>query len=214
MNCNVELHINPVNGTWTLGATEQGQVVLVFDDTCSTESRELVFHLVGEGAVLDVIFIAQRTVPELLKVSLRIVHEGARTKAAVWAASVLQNSAAQDVRGMIQICKGAKGADSALSHRTLTLSATAKSVTIPSLEIEEDDVKASHAGVTGPVDPEQLFYLQTRGVSTEEAQQVIAQGFLEQVIEKIKDEGIRENVNKLLSLDVIPAKAGIQVNPH
>ncbi len=153
-----------------------------------------MFTLAGKGAMLDILLIVQRTVSELLDVSLRIVHKGQNSKARVTAASVLRNSASQDVCGMIVIQKGAHGTDSALSHRTLTLSHNARSITIPSLEIEEDDVKASHAGVTGPIDPEQLFYLQTRGLNAEEAERIIAEGFLNQVIQKIEDPELRNTV--------------------
>ena len=207
---NTELHINPGHGAWTLEQDEEQQIVLIFDDACTTLPRELIFNLKGKGASLNIIgIILLRALPlkgrNHLRVRLKVAHYGADTKSRVDVVSVLGDSAGQDVDGMIQIKKGAKGADSALSHRTLTLSSLAKSVTVPSLEIEEDDVKASHAGTTGPIDPEQLFYLQSRGLKSEEAQQVIAQGFLGQVIEKIKDEEVRENVSKLLFLDVIPA---------
>ena len=192
-----ELHINSGSRTWTLTEHQQQQVVLVFDDACTPDARELVFRLMGKEAQVDIIILVKRKAPELLQASLHVIHEAQNTKANVMAASVLDDSAAQDIRGIIHIQKGAKGADAFLSHRTLTLSATAKSRTEPILEIEEDDVKASHAGVTGPVDPEQLFYLQTRGVSTEEAQQVIAQGFLQAVMSKIQDPVILNKVKDL-----------------
>src|SRR3989344_9660611 len=88
---------------------------------------------------------------------------------------------------MIKIVKDDKGVDDFLEMRLLLLDAKSQAVAEPKLEIEANEVKASHAATVGKIDDEGLFYLQSRGVKQGEAEKLIVTGFLNQVIEKIED---------------------------
>jgi Fe-S cluster assembly protein SufD len=155
--------------------------------------------LQGQGACVEILGIIALSGLPALRCTIEVVHEAQSAKSNVTIVSVLKGNAAQEVKGKIMMKKGAKGADGFLSHRTLTLSKDAKSISEPILEIEEDDVKAAHEGVSGPVDPEQLFYLQSRGLSLEQGEKVIAQGFLNEIGFRISDPVMKEKVLLVLS---------------
>jgi Fe-S cluster assembly protein SufD len=80
--------------------------------------------------------------------------------------------------GLIKIRKAAQQTNDFLELRVLTLDKTARGVAEPVLEIEANDVKASHAASVGPVNPEQVLYLRSRGLTKPEAETEIVKGWL------------------------------------
>jgi len=81
--------------------------------------------------------------------------------------------------GLIRVEKGARKADALQTNRNLVLSSGARADSVPNLDIEENDVRCSHASALGPMDEDQLWYLQTRGVPPWRAQRLIVEGFYE-----------------------------------
>jgi Fe-S cluster assembly protein SufD len=84
--------------------------------------------------------------------------------------------------GLIHIGKDASGVDANQTNRNVKLSEHAWAESVPNLEIENNDVRCSHASAVGPVDAEQRFYLESRGVRPEVADQLIVLGFLDEVL--------------------------------
>ncbi len=107
---------------------------------------------------------------------------------------VLSGRAHTDFSGLIQIDKPAQRTNSYLDERVLLLSDKATSRARPELEIEADDVKASHAATVGTINQEQLFYLNARGMNKALAQALIARGFLKDVVSCIEDEHIKKQI--------------------
>ena len=98
-------------------------------------------------------------------------------------------------RGFFELAlSGAPGTDAYQTNRNLVLNDGARADTIPFLEIETAEVKCSHAGAVGRVDDEHLFYLQSRGVPTAEAKRLIVMGFLQEVLEQVSLEELREEL--------------------
>jgi Fe-S cluster assembly protein SufD len=83
-------------------------------------------------------------------------------------------------------------------NRNLLLSEHANAISLPELEILTDDVKASHGATGGPVDPEQMYYLMTRGLSPSEAEALIVAGFFEPLLQKIPDAEVEERGRQLI----------------
>ena len=79
--------------------------------------------------------------------------------------------------GLIKIQKGARGSNAFQTNRNIVLSENSRADSVPNLDIEESDVKCSHASAVGPVDPEQRFYLESKGIETEVAEKMIVSGF-------------------------------------
>ncbi len=92
--------------------------------------------------------------------------------------------------GRILVEKDAQKTDAQLSNRNLLLTPFAEVDTKPQLEIHADDVKCSHGTTVGKLDPNQLFYLRSRGIGEREARRMICLGFAEQVLAKIEDQQV------------------------
>jgi Fe-S cluster assembly protein SufD len=85
--------------------------------------------------------------------------------------------------GLIHIGKEASGVNAFQTNRNVKLSEHAWAESVPNLEIENNDVRCSHASAVGPVDEEQRFYLESRGIPPQVAEQLIVLGFLDEVLE-------------------------------
>jgi Fe-S cluster assembly protein SufD len=101
-------------------------------------------------------------------------------------------------RGMIRVDPGAQGTDAFQESRNLLLSPEAHADAIPGLEIEADDVRCTHAAAIAQIDRDQLFYLTSRGLSPAAAKQVIIEGFLESLVERLAEGPVREEVSAAL----------------
>jgi Fe-S cluster assembly protein SufD len=87
--------------------------------------------------------------------------------------------------GLIRIGKDAKGSNAFQTNRNLKLSEGAWAESVPNLDIENNDVRCSHASTVGPVDEDQRFYLESRGVPPAIAERLIVLGFFDEVIERL-----------------------------
>jgi Fe-S cluster assembly protein SufD len=94
--------------------------------------------------------------------------------------------------GLIKIHKDAQRSDAYQANRNLILSAAARTDSIPSLEIEANDVRCTHGATMGQLDEEQLFYMESRGLRREEAARLIVEGFYEPVFDRIGSEALRQ----------------------
>jgi Fe-S cluster assembly protein SufD len=87
--------------------------------------------------------------------------------------------------GLIRIRENAKGSNAFQTNRNLTLSEGAWAESVPNLDIETNDVKCSHASTVGPIDEDQRFYLESRGVRPEVAERLVVLGFFDEVLEQL-----------------------------
>ncbi len=101
-------------------------------------------------------------------------------------------------RGMIRVDPGAQGTDAFQESRNLLLSPDAHADSIPGLEIEADDVRCTHAAAIAQIDRDQLFYLTSRGLDPATAKQVIIEGFLESLVERLAEGPVRDEVSAAL----------------
>jgi len=98
---------------------------------------------------------------------------------------VLDDRATSVWRGMIFVDPGAQRTDAFQDCRNLLLSRKAHADAIPGLEIRADDVACTHAAAVAQIDPDQLFYLTSRGLSRESAGELIVGGFLAELVERV-----------------------------
>lgn len=94
---------------------------------------------------------------------------------------VVKDQARTIYQGLIHVNPQAPRTDAYLSNKNIILNDGARADSIPSLNIETDDVKCSHGSTTGRIDPEELYYLQNRGFSPADARNILVTGFLDQV---------------------------------
>ncbi len=125
-------------------------------------------------------------------------HQGLRTQGNVLAKGVLRDRARSVFYGMIKIEKHAQFADSYLADHSLILNRGAHADSVPGLEIEANQVRATHGATVGRIDREKVFYLQTRGLSENEARKTIVIGFLTPALERIPMASMRDHLQQLL----------------
>lgn len=100
--------------------------------------------------------------------------------------------------GLIKVAEGAQQTDAYQTNRNLLLDPTADANALPGLEILANDVRCSHGATTGNVDGEELFYMMQRGIPKRVAMSLMVFGFFEEVIEKIENEELAENLRLLI----------------
>ena len=97
--------------------------------------------------------------------------------------------------GLIRVGKDARGTNAFQTNRNLKLSEDAWAESIPNLVIENNDVHCSHASAVGPIDEEQRFYLESRGVPTVVAERLVVAGFFAEVLDQLPDSGLRSRLD-------------------
>lgn len=127
-------------------------------------------------------------------------HVGPRTRSRVNYKGALFGEGARGVWiGDVLIGRDAAGTDSYEQNRNLILGEGPRADSIPNLEIETGDIEgAGHASATGRFDDEQLFYLQARGITPEEARRLVVVGFLAEIVQQIGSPALEEHLHKVL----------------
>ncbi|HKR59043.1 MAG TPA: Fe-S cluster assembly protein SufD, partial [Pyrinomonadaceae bacterium] len=109
---------------------------------------------------------------------------------------ILDGNSRAVFNGKIFVRHGAQKTDAMQTNKNLLLSKEARVDTKPQLEILADDVKCAHGAAVGQIEEDELFYLQTRGLHTELARNLLTYGFAEEVIGKIKIDSIRAQLDE------------------
>jgi len=110
-------------------------------------------------------------------------HIGADTMSNLLFKGVLDDKAKSIYTGLIKVGHEARGTNAFQTNRNVKLSDDAWAESVPNLEIETNDVKCSHASTVGPIDEQQRFYLESRGVPTPVAERLIVAGFFDEVLD-------------------------------
>lgn len=126
-------------------------------------------------------------------------HRAPHTESDLLFKSALFGHSRTVFRGVVWLHPQAQQTSAYQSTHALLLSAKARADAIPILEIEADDVRCKHGATTGRIDDDQVFYLMSRGLSHQEAQRMIVQGFFETVLTEFPVEGLQEKIR--LALD-------------
>jgi Fe-S cluster assembly protein SufD len=144
-------------------------------------------ELAGAGSRGELYGLSYSDAGQHLESQVYLHHKGPHTKGDVLYKGALQGELARSVWiGDVLIGPDATGTDSYEANRNLVLTDGARADSIPNLEIETGDIAgAGHASATGRFDDEQLFYLQARGISEDEARRLVVLGFLSEIVQKI-----------------------------
>ncbi len=166
-------------------------------------------HLIGQGSSVHQAEIAFGGASQVFDLSSYTRHVGTDTTGDLLSKGVFQDRARAYIKGLIRIDRSAHGTDSYLGEFGMLLAKKARSVTIPSLEIDQPDVRrASHASSVAPIDESQVFYAMTRGLSQDEARKAITLAFLEPVVARIPLPDVQERLRERLELKWVEAHGG------
>ena len=148
--------------------------------------------LVGQGSDAELKAIYLASGEQFFDFHTLQDHQVGNTRSDLLFKGALQDTARTVYAGLIRIEKGAARSDAYQANRNLVLSDHAKATSIPMLEIDNNDVRCTHGATVGPVDPQHLFYLRSRGIPEATAKRMIVQGFFGDVLERIPFEHARK----------------------
>jgi Fe-S cluster assembly protein SufD len=166
----------------------------------SDETRlELESVTLGEGAHAETsgVIFPRHTQYHDLKVTTK--HSVPHTTGDALFKAALLDSGQYGFQGKIRVDKGGKHTDSFLLDNVLLLSEDCKADPLPSLDVDSNDVRCSHGQTIGMVDEQAIFYLQSRGLSREEATILIVSGFFEQVTDRIPLASVRQRLSESIA---------------
>jgi Fe-S cluster assembly protein SufD len=145
---------------------------------------DIITRLLEPGAHSEVLGVVLGSVREHYNFNTVQEHASPDTSSDINFRVALKDSSSSIYQGVIKIDKVAQRTVAYQSNKNLLLGSEAKADSIPKLEILADDVKCSHGATVGPVDQEQVFYLMSRGLAREQAEELIVLGFFRQVLEQ------------------------------
>lgn len=126
------------------------------------------------------------------------IHQAPNTKSDLLYKNALRDASKTIFSGLIIVDPDAQKTDAYQSNRNLMLSDDAEANSLPGLEIQANDVRCTHGATTSRLDPEQEFYLQSRGIKKDAADQLLTFGFFEGVLTRLPDETLHEPVRSLI----------------
>jgi Fe-S cluster assembly scaffold protein SufB len=167
-------------------------------------------RLVGDRSSVRQVEIVFGAEDQLFDLTSYTTHVGRDTTGDLLSKAALMERSRTYLKGLITIEKTAIGTDSFLGEFGMNLSKQARSVAIPSLEIDQPDCRrAAHSSSVGPVDEGQLFYLETRGIPPDEARKFVVLGFLEPVVARVPLASAQDRLRELLEAKWVAASDGV-----
>ncbi|HEL1670123.1 TPA: Fe-S cluster assembly protein SufD [Streptococcus suis 2651] len=168
---------------WAIGLLNEGNVVADLDS-----------ELKGNGSHANLKVVGLSSGRQVQGVDTRVTNYGHNSVGHILQHGVILESGTLTFNGIGHIVRGAKGADAQQESRVLMLSDKARSDANPILLIDENEVTAGHAASIGQVDPEDMYYLMSRGLDRATAERLVVRGFLGAVITEIPVKEVRDQL--------------------
>jgi Fe-S cluster assembly protein SufD len=169
-------------------------------------------RLVGRGASGNLSSVYFGDGEQMLDLRTFQEHRAPDTTSNLLFKGAVADSSHSVYTGLIRILPEARGTNAFQTNRNLKLSEHAWAESVPNLEIENNDVRCSHASTVGPVDADQRFYLESRGVPTAAAERLIVGGFFDEVIDALPvpalAPAIRSRLDDLLDRQLVRPAGG------
>ncbi|WP_414044705.1 Fe-S cluster assembly protein SufD [Macrococcus equi] len=175
---------------WALGLMNDGDTI-----------NDNTTYLNGDNSKSNLKIVVVGRGEQKLNFTTQIIQYGKHSEGHILKHGVMKDAASSIFNGIGHIKHGGTKADAQQESRVLMLSEKARGDANPILLIDEDDVTAGHAASVGRVDPMQLFYLMSRGISKQEAERLVIHGFLAPVVNELPIEAVKKQLT-----DVIEAK--------
>ena len=171
----------------------------------NTGSRKTVkypsIYLRGRGATADVISVAVAGRGQHQDTGAKAIHLAPDTRSRIVSKSVSKDGGRATYRGHLKVAPGATGVVASVRCDALMLDDQSRSDTYPYIDIAEDDTTMTHEATVGKISADQIFYLMSRGLTENEAQNLVVQGFLEVFTKELPMEYAIE-FNRLVKLEM------------
>ncbi|MDE1853063.1 MAG: Fe-S cluster assembly protein SufD [Thaumarchaeota archaeon] len=156
------------------------------------------FLLNGRGSLAEGFEIFFTDAKQKYDFETNLIHNSPDSTGSTQARGVLKGESQSIFKGMIKIVNAAKNSRSYLAHHAMILERSARSDAVPSLEIDNNEVRATHSASVAQIDDEQLFYLMARGLPSDEARKMVVLGFFEPVLSRVPIEQTREGARFMI----------------
>ncbi len=176
---------------WNLGQMNEGNTV-----------SENTTHLIGDNSYSYAKTVSVGRGDQTYNFTTNIIHHGKQSEGYILQHGVMKEKASAIFNGVGKIEHGASKSNAEQESRVLMLSKDARGDANPILLIDEDDVTAGHAASVGRVDPVQLYYLMSRGISQQEAERLVIHGFLAPVVKEIPIKAVRDQLTEVIERKV------------
>ena len=176
---------------WALGLMNEGSQII--DNTT---------NLIGDRSTSELKSVVVGTGDQKINLTSKIVQYGKETGGYILKHGVMKENASSVFNGIGYIKHGGTKSIANQESRVLMLSENARGDANPILLIDEDDVEAGHAASVGRVDPEQLYYLMSRGISRTEAERLVIHGFLDPVVRELPIEDVKRQLREVIERKV------------
>jgi len=160
---------------WFVTVSADGDFKADFLKTKGPLNVTVVLDGEGSRCELNCLYLCNKD--NKIDIDFKVLHKSCKTTSAQQIKGVSTDQGAVSFNGIITIPYDSQKCDGRQNHRGIILSDTAKISATPELEIWADDVKCAHGSAIGPLDKEQLFYLQTRGIPVTEAKKLLLSSF-------------------------------------
>ncbi|MCM3722758.1 Fe-S cluster assembly protein SufD [Solibacillus isronensis] len=170
--------------------------------TNSDTIYENTTNLIGDNSTSDFKMVTVGSGDQKLNFTTLIRQWGKNSDGQILKHGVMKDSSQSIFNGIGHIMHGGTKANAEQESRVLMLSEGARGDANPILLIDEDDVTAGHAASVGRVDPTQLYYLMSRGISKAEAERLVIHGFLAPVVAKLPIEGVKKQLTEVIERKV------------
>ena len=157
--------------------------------------------LVGEGARSDSLGIAFAGAGQNQDTGSKVIHAAPNTFSTIKAKSISKGGGISSYRGLVRINKNAKNTKCSVNCDALLIDDKSVSNTYPFMKIDTNKVDIAHEASVGKIGEEEIFYLMSRGLSQEQAMQMVVSGFIEPVVKQLPLEYAVE-LNKLIELEM------------
>ena len=158
-------------------------------------------YMMGRGAKAEILSIAFANEGQHQDAGAKAIHGAPDTTSTITSKSISKSGGRAGYRGLVKVHNGAHGAKSNVVCDALILDEHSRSDTYPVMEIDEEDAAISHEATVSKVSDEQLFYLQSRGISEAQAMMMIVNGFIEPIVKELPMEYAVE-MNRLIQLEM------------
>ena len=158
-------------------------------------------YLLGEHSKGETLSIAFAGEGQHQDAGAKMVHQAPNTSSTIVSKSVARGGGRTSYRGLVQVMEGATNSRSTVRCDALLVDTISRSDTYPYVDVREDDVQMGHEATVSKVSADQLFYLQSRGMTEEEAMAMIVRGFVEPIARELPMEYALE-LNRLIELQM------------
>ena len=184
----------PSENYWEFYVAENGMLQVDFLQT--DKDLNVKIFLVGRGAKSEINCGYLLSNNNKININIQSIHQSPETSSSQVIKGLVTDSSKVSFNGTITIPYDSQKCDGHQNHRGVILSDKAEIVSIPQLEIWADDVKCDHGSAVGPLDEDQLFYLQTRGLSPSESRKLLLSSFFADLMPSDFDSNIQEWMDK------------------